>query len=188
MKKTLLILGLSVLLSGCTVNLPFNNRLSYSSVKEMSSVQSGNEKVSLNIIWNPADFPMRVDIKGADGFVGGGSKTRIPTGVALSARIEEAISTFANIAPSGKPLTITVVEATSGFEYSAGIFNATPGIDVGTVYLKANFDFNGNTWSREFRSEKKDPTIGGTSQTAILESAWDDIAVQVAKDVAARVK
>ncbi len=188
MRKVLLILGLSVVLSGCTVNLPFNNRLSYSSVKEMSSVQSGNERVNLNIIWNPADFTTRVDIKGADGFVGGGSRTRIPTGVALSARIEEAISTFANISASGSPLKITVIEAVSGFEYSAGIFNATPGIDVGTVFLKANFDFNGTAWTREFRSEKKDPTIGGTSQTAILESAWDDVAVQVAKDVATRIK
>ncbi|WP_337265037.1 MULTISPECIES: hypothetical protein [unclassified Serratia (in: enterobacteria)] len=188
MRNIFLVFLLSVFLSGCTVNLPFNNRLAFSSVKEMSSVQNGNEKKNLKIIWNPSDFPSRIDIKGADGFVGGGSRTRIPTGVALSARIEEAVSTFANITTDGKPLTITVIEARSGFEYSAGIFNVTPGIDVGNVYLKAKFEFNGVEWEREFKSERKDPTIGGTSQTSILESAWDDVAVQVAKDIASRIK
>ncbi|MBW5891019.1 membrane lipoprotein lipid attachment site-containing protein [Pectobacterium polaris] len=188
MRKIIFTLIGVTLLTGCTVNLPFNNRLGFDSVKDVQSSVQFEKKPSLNIKWDPNTFPKRIDIQGADGFVGGGSRTRVPTGVALSARIEEAIATFANISVSGKPLTITVVEARSGFEYSAGVFNITPGIDVGTVYLKTRFNLDGVTWSNEYKSQIKDPTIGGTSQTGILEAAWDDVAVQVAKDIASKLK
>jgi hypothetical protein len=190
--KTLLrafaVLAIAVGLSGCAISLPFNNRLAYSSISDMKSVQIQGEKPKLSISWNPVNFPQRIDIQGSDGFVGGGSRTRLPTGVALSSRIEEAISTYADISPSGQNLTITVLEARSGFEYSAGIFNITPAIDVGTVTFNAAFNLNGKTWNQQFSSHKKDPTIGGTSATGILESAWDDVAVQVAKSIAAHIE
>lgn len=175
-------------LSGCAISLPFNNRLAYSSITDMKSVQIQGEKPKLSITWNPADFPQRIDIQGSDGFVGGGSRTRVPTGVGLSSRIEEAISTYADITPNGKSLTITILEAHSGFEYSAGMFNITPAIDVGKVTLNASFNLDGKTWTQQFSSYKKDPTIGGTSATGILESAWDDVAVQVAKSIASHVQ
>ncbi|WP_036626121.1 hypothetical protein [Pantoea sp. AS-PWVM4] len=190
MKKLLssaVIVFMAVGLSGCAISLPFNNRLAYSSITDMKSVQIQGEKPRLSITWNPADFPQRIDIQGSDGFVGGGSRTRVPTGVALSSRIEEAISTYADLAPNGKNLTITILEAHSGFEYSAGMFNITPAIDVGKVTLNASFNLNGKTWTQQFSSYKKDPTIGGTSATGILESAWDDVAVQVAKSVASHI-
>jgi hypothetical protein len=185
--KASIIACMAVGLSGCAISLPFNNRLAYSSITDMKSVQVQGERPKLSIVWNPADFPQRIDIHGSDGFVGGGSRTRLPTGVALSSRIEEAISTYADITASGKNLTITVLEARSGFEYSAGMFNITPAIDVGTVTLNAAFNLNGKTWTQQFSSHKKDPTIGGTSQTGILESAWDDVAVQVAKSIASHI-
>lgn len=184
--KATTVLLLAVLLSGCAVSLPFNNRLAYSSISEMKSVNL-SPRPKLSIQWNPVDFPARIDIQGSDGFVGGGSRTRIPTGVALSSRIEEAISTYADISNNGTNLTITVIEAKSGFEYSAGMFNITPAIDVGTVKLAVAFSLGGKSWNETFVSSKKDPTIGGTSQTGILESAWDDIAVQVAKNVASHI-
>ncbi|MDO6406470.1 hypothetical protein [Pantoea phytobeneficialis] len=190
MKKLLssaVIVFMAVGLSGCAISLPFNNRLAYSSITDMKSVQIQGEKPRLSITWNPADFPQRIDIQGSDGFVGGGSRTRVPTGVALSSRIEEAISTYADLVPNGKDLTITILEAHSGFEYSAGMFNITPAIDVGKVTLNASFNLNGKTWTQQFSSYKKDPTIGGTSATGILESAWDDVAVQVAKSVASHI-
>lgn len=187
MKKLIVLLVGVTFLSGCTVTLPFNNRLSYSAMKDVKEVGSTIENKKISIEWGPNSFPTRIDVQGADGFVGGASRTRIPTGVALSSRIEEAISTFAEITPKGDKLLIKVLEARSGFEYSAGMFNVTPAIDVGTVYLKADFAIDGKNWVNEFRSQIKDSTIGGTSQTGILESAWDDVAVQVAKDVAKHI-
>lgn len=172
----------SSMLTGCAVNLPFNNRLNYTSVSQLSEIQKTKEVITIK--WNPNTFPQRIDVQGADGFVGGGSRTRIPTGVALSSRIEEALSQFVQLSPNGNPLTITVESARSGFEYSAGIFNVTPAIDVANVTFTATFEYKGEKWSKTFTSKLKDPKIGGSSQTGLLDSAWDDIAVQVAKDVA----
>jgi len=183
MKKisTLGLILTTITVTGCTVNLPFNNRLNYSSISQLSTLPNLNDKIVIK--WDPETFPKRIDVQGADGFVGGGSRTRIPTGIALSNRIEEAIAQYVTISPDGKPLTITVENARSGFEYSAGIFNVTPGIDVANVTLTATFSYEGKKWSNTYTSKLKDPKIGGSSQTGLLESAWDDIAIQVAKDV-----
>lgn len=188
MKKLtfLAVMAISFTMTGCAVNLPFNNRLNYSSVSQLSALSKTDEKIIIK--WNPETFPKRIDIQGADGFVGGGSRTRIPTGVALSSRIEEAISQVATISLEGQPLVINVDNARSGFEYSAGFFNVTPAIDVANVTLTATFEFKGNKWTSTFVSNLKDPKIGGSSQTGLLDSAWDDIAVQVAKDVASHLK
>lgn len=188
MKKTLTLSILAIaLLSGCAVTLPFNNRLSYSSVKEVQSSVTLKERPAIYVEWEPSDFPSRIDTQGADGFVGGGSQTRIPTGVAMAARIEEAIGTFADIKKDGAVLKIKVIEARSGFEYSAGIFNVTPVLDVGAIKFVASFSTKDKAWTKTYTSQKKDPSIGGRSSTGMLEAAWDDVAVQVAKDVAANL-
>lgn len=170
------------MLTGCAVNLPFNNRLNYTSVSQLSEIQKTKEIISIK--WNPNTFPQRIDIQGSDGFVGGGSRTRIPTGVALSSRIEEALSQVVQLSSNGNPLIITVDEARSGFEYSAGFFNVTPAIDVANVTFTATFEYKNEKWTKTFTSNMKDPKIGGSSQTGLLDSAWDNIAVQVAKDIA----
>ena len=79
-----------MLLAGCSVTLPFNNRLNYdivSRAKQMEATATG----PLNISWDPTDFPNRIDSQGASGFIGGGSQTKIPTGVALTSRITESL-------------------------------------------------------------------------------------------------
>jgi hypothetical protein len=70
---------ISIICSGCAVNLPFNNRLSYQAVQEAKSF-SPNSKGPISINWIPQSFPERIDVQGASGFVGGGSQTRIPIG------------------------------------------------------------------------------------------------------------
>lgn len=174
-------------LTGCAVNLPFNNRLSYSAIKELrQSIHPTGAKI--NISWEPSSFPERIDVHGSSGFVGGGSRTRIPTGIALSARIEEAISSYADIAPDGKNLIIKVDDAQSKFEFASGLVNVTPTIDVADATFKATFNLDGDVWTKEYKSKLKDPTIGGTSETGLLEKVWDNIAVQVATDVARHLR
>ncbi len=175
------------LFTGCTVNLPFNSRLAFSSIKEIQQ-ELPKQDIKIYIVWEPSSFPSRIDVQGSSGFVGGGSRTRIPTGVGLAARIEEAVSLIVDFDARGMPLTITVEQAQSEFEYSAGFFNITPAIDTADVVFKATFTIGDITWRNEYTSHFYDPTIGGTSQTMILEQAWDDIAVQVAKDVAVHVR
>ncbi|EPF71595.1 hypothetical protein [Acinetobacter rudis] len=171
----------SSLLAGCAVNLPFNNRLNYTSIKQLAEIPKTQEAIVIK--WNPNTFPQRIDVQGADSFVGSATRTRIPTGVALSNRIEEALSQFVKLTQKGTPLTITVDNARSGFEYSAATFNA-PAIDVANVTFTATFEYKEEKWTKTFVSNLKDPKIGGSSQTGLLDSAWDDIAVQVAKDIA----
>jgi len=169
--------------SGCAVNLPFNNRLAYSTVQNAKDI-SASQKGPIVVKWIPQTFPDRIDVQGAAGFVGGGSQTRVPTGVGLSNRIIEVLDVMVGVEKSSeKVLTITVIEAKSEFEYSAGFFNVTPAIDVGRCVFEAEFICGDKRWKEKFTAEEKDPTIGGTSQTGILEKVWDDIALQVGRNI-----
>ena len=176
------------ILSGCAVNLPFNNRLAYSHVSEAKRLNT-NKVMPISIEWLPSDFPNRIDVQGASGFVGSGSQTRIPTGVGLSSRIMEALDTAIGVDSNSKNiLEIYILKAESKFEYSAGMFNITPGIDYGWCNLEVEFNYNGTIWKDKFVSEEKDPTIGGTSQTGILEKVWDNVALQVAKNITSKIE
>ena len=182
MRKVLPVLALAMLQIGCAVNLPFNNKPSFEQVTEARKMR-GRVSGLIAIQWVPPDFPQRIDIKGASGFVGGGSATRIPTGIALANRITEILDTAIGIDPtSAKILVIQIESASSRFTY-AGLINVTPTIDWAEVKVTAHFSFGAVTWSESFASTYDDPTIGGTSQTGELEKAWDDIAIAVAKSV-----
>jgi len=181
----LALLGLFVILfySGCAVNLPFNHRLSYQVVQEVKTF-SAKPKGPISVKWVPPTFPERVDIQGASGFVGAASQTRIPTGVGLANRIIEALDASVGIlSSSNKILTIEIIDAVTEFEYSAGFFNITPAIDVDRCRLEAAFSIDDKKWKEKFFSESKDPAIGGTSQTGVLEKVWDDIALQVVRNI-----
>lgn len=173
--------------TACTVNLPFGSRLNFNSVTEARKF-AALSKGPLALSWVPREFPDRIDVQGASGFVGGGSRTRIPTGVALSQRIAEALDAMVGVSDGAqRKLTITVESAKSTFEYSAGIFNVTPGIDDAGCTFTATFDLDGRTWKQTFSAKQHDPKVGASSQTAPLEKVWDDIAVQVARDVTAHL-
>ncbi len=188
MKLLAMLLCFVGMVSGCAVNLPFNTRLAYSHVSEAKKLAS-NKLEPTSIEWSPADFLNRVDVQGASGFVGGGSQTRIPTGVALANRITEALDVSIGIDSSAKNLLeLNIISAESKFEYSAGMFNVTPGIDYGWCSLDVAFNYNGTKWNQKFIAEERDTTIGGTSQTGILEKVWDDIALQVAKNVSNKIE
>jgi hypothetical protein len=175
-------------LSGCAINLPFNSRLSYQTVLDTEHLAAKSEG-PIAIHWVPETFPQRIDTQGASGFVGGGSRTRIPTGVALAGRILEGLDASVGVLDSAKKtLTITVVKAETKFQYSAGFFNATPAIDAGECTLEASFSFGDKSWSETFHYELTDSKVGGTSQTAILEKVWDNIAWQVVKSVVEHIK
>ncbi len=190
MKKSVLLFCLCVvgITSGCAINLPFNNRLGYPTVSEAKKLSNSKIK-PVSLEWIPADFPSRIDIQGASGFVGSASQTRMPTGVALSDRIMEALDVSIGLdSSSDSVIAIYVLNAKTKFEYSAGMGNVTPGIDYGWCELEAQFNYNGTIWNEKFVSENKDTSIGSTSQTAPVEKVWDNIALQVAKSIAIKAK
>jgi len=179
----LIVTIIAAVCSGCAISLPFNNRLSYQAVRDAKNL-AATTKGPISLKWIPPSFPERIDVQGASGFVGGGSKTRIPTGVGLANRILEAFDASIGVLDSSnKTLTIEIVNAETEFEYSAGFFNITPAIDVGRCRFEAEFAIGDKRWKDKFFSESKDPTIGGTSQTAIVEKVWDEIAIQVVRNV-----
>lgn len=183
--RVLLVVSIiAVFCSGCAVNLPFNNRLSYSSVSTAKGLAAAG-KGPVSIKWVPPSFPERVDMQGASGYVGGASQTRIPIGEGLANRIVEGLDNSLGVKGSAKKsLTIDVYHAKTEFEYSAGIFNVTPAIDVARCTFEAEFSIGKKRWKERFYAELKDPTIGGSSQTGVVEKVWDDIAIQVVKNIA----
>ncbi len=188
LRSSLVITCLLVLTSGCAVNLPFNNRVAFPTLQEAKAA-SAEKPAPIAIMWAPADFPDRVDIQGASGFVGSGTRTRIPTGPALCNRITEVLDTMVGVdQTTDNSLEITVLSAVTKFEYSAGFFNITPAIDEGACTFTAQFKFKELAWTNTYSAEEKDPTIGGSSQTTVLENVWDQIALQVGKDVATRIQ
>lgn len=175
-------------LSGCTVNLPFNTRPSFDTVTQARGLNSKNEG-PVKVTWVPSSFPDRVDVEGASGFVGGGSRTRIPIGQGLSSRILETLDAAVGVNSSApKVLTLTIKNAKTKFQYSAGIFNVTPAIDKASCDLDVDFSVGSTQWSQTFHAEAKDPKVGGTSQTGLVEQVWDDIALQVTKNVVAHMQ
>lgn len=177
-----------LLTSGCAINLPFNNRPTYSTVQAAKNISTGY-KGPIALKWIPPTFPERIDIQGASGFSGGGSRTRIPTGVGLANRILEVLDVSIGVSDSSdKLLTISVIEAKSEFEFSANLFNLANAIDVGRCVFEAEFLFGNEKWTEKFIAEGRDRTVGGTSQSGVLEKVWDDIALQVGRSVIQHIK
>lgn len=169
--------------SGCAINLPFTSRLSYNTVHQAKDL-SAKDEGPITLQWIPTSFPSRVDVQGASGFVGGGSRTRVPTGIGLSSRILEALDAAVGVTDSSdKVLVMTIKNAETKFEYSAGFFNATPAIDEASCNLDIDFAMGALHWEQSFHAEAKDPKVGGSSQTGVVEGVWDDVAYQVAKNV-----
>lgn len=184
--RVFMLVGFALTLQiGCTVTLPFQHRVSYDRVAEAKA--AGKSGPGISIRWEPSTFPERVDVQGASGFVGGGSRTRIPTGVAISQRVTELLDASVGVKPTGAPLTIEVVKAESTFEYSAGFFNVTPSIDKAGCTFEVKFTTGGRAWSKAFTANRKDEKVGGSSQVALLEKVWDDIAVQVYREILSNI-
>ncbi|WP_392560855.1 hypothetical protein RHO12_06520 [Orbus sturtevantii] len=177
MKKIIIIISI-LILTGCGVYLPFNDRLSYQSLKQIKSDINLKDKPTINIIWDPNDFPQRVDVQGASGFINAGSRFRIPTGVGLSSRIEEAVATYANISDKGKSLIIIVDSAKTKFTTSF------TNIDTAQVNLSLTFNLDGKSWSKDFFAQTHEGGIRDATKVSVLESAWDLVALDVAKNIA----
>ncbi len=179
----LVITMIAVICFGCAFSVPFDNGPSYPAVHDAKNF-AATTKGPISVKWIPPSFSERIDVQGAPGFIGGGSQTRIPTGGALASRIVVALdNSIGVIDSSNKTLTIEIIKAETELEYSAGFFNITPAIDLGRCKLEAEFTIGDRRWKENFISESRAPTIGGTSQTAVLEQVWDDIAIQVVQSV-----
>ncbi len=174
-----------MLFTGCTIILPFFEPELSDETVALIRQEIPKQDLRLTVSWDPASFVYMEEVKGAEGFGGRGSKTHIPTGSGLSGRIELALQEVFVFDENAKPLVITVEDARSDFEYSysAG-FRMLNLIDKADVFFKASFAFGDLVWSGEYEAHYYDPALFAGQPTLTMEKAWDDIAVQVAKDAA----
>lgn len=173
----------SALLCGCAVHLPFNHRVGYTTLSEANDLAFAAPPVS--IAWLPADFVDRVDSVSPSGFVGAATLARIPTGQALGGRITEVLDHVVGVAPGEKRLTIVVLEVKTEYAYSASLLNADLAIDRARCVLEVELRHGRKRWTERFEAEVIDEHIGGASVTGALERAWDRVALDVGRSVAA---
>ena len=179
----LVITMIAVICFGCAFSVPFDNGPSYPAVRDAKNF-AATTKGPISVKWIPPSFLEHIDVQDAPGVIGGGSQTRISTGAGLASRILVVLdNSIGVIDSSNKTLTIEIIKAKTEFEYTAGFFSDNPVIDLGKCELDAEFTIGDRRWEEKFSSESKAPTIGGTSQTAVLEKVWDDIAIQVVQSV-----
>lgn len=170
------------LLGGCAISLPLNERLSYK-FEEKASELDAKKHGPIAVKWAPNDFPERVDIQGASGFVGGGSRTRVPTGVAMASRINNVLDKAIGVDKrSPNILTLHVLSAKSEFKYGF----ASSELTYGAMHMQLQFEYGGNTWTESFSSNVE----AGLAQTFgyRLENAWDQVAYDVGKSVVSHIE
>ena len=177
--KSLALCFAAVLLTACAVHPPFNNRIDYFQLGSLRAMESTIN--DLRIVWKPEDFTRYVEIKSPSGIIGKASRTRIPTGVAISSRLHEALDQVTTISPSSSNIIyIDVSKAVSNFKFSGTSEGA---IDYGEVTLEAKFAYKHQEWVESFYHQEDDPQVAATGASKPLEAAWDSIAIQMATSI-----
>jgi hypothetical protein len=176
------------LLAGCAVSQPsFNNRLPDSAVAAAKEL-AVSRKEPIAIRWVPGNFPGRVDDQAPSAF-GSVTKIKVPIGRALSERITEVLDSAVGVqGSSSNVLTITVLDAKSSFHLSgSAALTSAPTMDAATCVFTVNFTYGNKEWQETFTAQGKTTTTGGQSPSGVLESAWDNIALQVGRSVVKRL-
>ena len=109
----------------------------------------------------------------------------IPTGASLASRIIEVLDETVGINnASNRILRIAIFEAESKFDFSGNNLKFNQTIVAASCNFEAEFLIGKKAWTEKFFSERSVSETNVLSQTAVLESVWDDISLQVAKSVA----
>lgn len=162
----------------------------------MSNIESKIER--LNIIWEPKRFPEKVELKGPKGIYDCGDRpsrkcARIPTGIAISERLLEALGEALIIdETSSSSLNIEIYARTNftspqSDSYFGALFSGESlpchVFDYGEVDVNAYFRYRDVTWSEMFF--EVDFISGWDCSTTItpLEVAWDKVAIKMAQSI-----
>lgn len=170
--------------AGCKVHMPFRFQLAPKVAAEAAAAR-GTAAGPVALRWVPADFPDRVDVQGATGYIGSVSRTRIPTGVAVATRVREYLEAAVGVEDgAARTVTITVLEAKSSFAYSARAKQHT--VDRGRCTLRVEVDDGASRWSEAYYSSDE---RGGSppTPTEVLDGVWDEVSAALARDVLRRL-
>ena len=172
--------ALGLLLTGCTYDLPLSSRPSHRAVQEARALAVA-DKGPIAIEWSPATFPDRVDMQGPSGSEGAATRARIPTGPALSGRLDEILDVAVGVDPrSGKVLTVSVRDARTEYVYALGSpFNRR--IGEARCVFEAEFAVGDARWEQRFSAVARE---GATTRgSGLVEQVWDDVVLQAASAV-----
>jgi hypothetical protein len=181
------LLALALLLAApslsCKIYLPFRFQLTPRLAEEAAGLR-GTTPGPIALRWEPSDFPQRVDVQGASGFVGSASRTRIPTGVAISTRVHDFLHA-AVVVQEGAPriVTIRVVEAKSSFEFGGKQRGC---IDRARCTLKVEVDDGKARWSEAYFASDE-PGGQPPTLTGVLDGVYDEVSAALARDVVRRL-
>jgi len=177
------LLALALLLAApslsCKIYLPFRFQLTPRLAEEAARLR-GTTPGPIALRWEPSDFPQRVDVQGASGFNGSLSRTRIPTGVAISTKVREFLDAAVGV-EEGAPrvVTIHVVEAKSSFEFGGKKRGC---IDRARCTLKLEVDDGKARWSEAYFASDE-PAGQPPTLTGVLDGVYDEVSAAVARDV-----
>ena len=163
--------------------LPFRFQLTPRLAGEAAGLR-GTAPGPVALRWEPAGFPTRVDLQGASEFTGSLSRTRIPTGVAISTRVRDFLGTAVGVEEgAGRIVTIRVIEARTSFEYGG---KKTGTIDRARCTLKVEVDDGMARWSEAYFSSDE-PGGNPPTLTGVLDGVYDEVSAALARDVVRRL-
>lgn len=173
-------------LAGCgaKVHMPFRFQLAPKAAAEAAAGR-GRAVGPVALRWIPPGFPERVDVQGADGFIGAIARTRIPTGVAISTRVKEYLAASVGIdGRAARTVTISVVEARTEYAFSARTKQMS--VDRARCSLRVDVDDGVARWSEAYYSSDE---RGGkpATQTEVIDGVWDEVSAALARDVVRRL-
>ena len=174
-------LALLALLGGCSLPvmyLPFRDAPGPRQAEEASKLR-GTAGGPVSVWWSPPDFPRRVDVQAASGFVGGASRQGVAIGPVLSRRVAAFLDAAVGLDPaSRRVVAITVVEARTSFAFRPD----GRALDRGECTLKVRVDVDGRPLEETYYSSD---TLKGTpaSRASVLDDVLDEVAAMLARDV-----
>jgi len=170
-----------LIFAGCVAPLPFQHRPSHAYITKAKILPAKNME-PISIRWEPELFPKSSSVQSPSGIAGTLSPADIPTGIGLSRRILELLDTAMEIDEKSKNiLLIKVLNAKSSYKYSKALY--PPPIYSASCILDLEFSYKNMIWNETFISEKTASPGEVTTQTAVLEHVWDDIAFNVVKNI-----
>lgn len=167
----------------CRIYLPYRFQLTQRLAEEAARMR-GTSPGPISLRWEPADFPGRVDVQGASGFTGSLSRTRIPTGVAISTKVREFLDAAAGVDEAAvRVVTIRVIEARASFEFGGKKARC---IDRARCTLKVEVDDGSARWSEAYYASDE-PGGNPPTLTGVLDGVYDEVAAALARDVVRRL-
>ncbi|MHC5114139.1 MAG: hypothetical protein ACYTGP_06895 [Planctomycetota bacterium] len=169
-------------LPACTADLSFSDRAGHEAVTAARAERADGGPLAVD--WRPAEFGELVEREGPVGSEGAATRATIPTGPAVTGRVEELLDAMVGVdARSPRRLLIEVLEADTGYRYATG-FPTSRHIDLARCTVVARLELDGERWESSFSAEvRKSARVRGT---ALVERAWDEVALDIATSAASR--